>query len=225
MTKHSTWFRALLATNAVVVAVGLMIKFVYAARDADPLFRQPIARVLNEFCYFTIQSNLIVLGVCAALLLGRSERGSRVLDVFRFVALICIIVTGIVYRVLLAADAHFTGVEAVGDALVHSISPVLYVFTWLVFGPRRRATAKCLAGLLTFVGLWVGFTLVRGSISHFYPYDFIDVSANGYSSVLATIAGMTLGAVLLALAAMAYDRRHLHLTSDRPATDPRVHAG
>ena len=117
--------------------MALAIKFGEAATTTDPQFSSVFGRVANELCYFTIQSNIIVFVVCAALA-WRPERWRSIAGVPRLVGLVCITVTGIVYYALLAGDQHFVGIAKVGDILAHAVSPLLYVGTWLVLGPRGQ---------------------------------------------------------------------------------------
>ena len=199
-------WRAALAVNAVVAAVALVIKFAGAATTADPAFPTVFGRLTNEVCYFTIESSLIVVAVCVALA-WRPERWRAVAGAPYLTGLVCITVTCIVYYALLAGDEHFVGVARVGDLLAHLVSPVLFVGTWLVLAPRRRLRRTDVARMLTFPAAWVVLTLVRGAVIHIYPYDFVDVRANGYPAVLVTIVGLTAGAAALAAVAVWWDRR------------------
>ena len=61
--------------------------------------------------------------------------------------------------------------------------------------------------------VWIALSLVRGSIIHFYPYDFVDVDQYGYVSVLVTVAVILAGAVALAVGAFACDRRRTRVRS------------
>jgi hypothetical protein len=83
-----TW-RLAMALNAGVAAVALIIKFSEAARTADPQFPSVIGRLENELCYFTIQSNLIVVAVCASLA-WRPDRLRWVAGVPRLIGLVSI---------------------------------------------------------------------------------------------------------------------------------------
>ena len=197
-------WRAALALNALVAAVGLAIKFGGAATTADPHFPTVLGRVANELCYFTIQSNLIVVAVCVALA-WRPERLQWIAGAPRLIALVCITVTGIVYYALLASDEHFVGIAKVGDVLAHTVSPVLYVGTWLLLGPRGQLQRRHISQMLAFPMLWIALTMVRGAIIHVYPYDFVDVGVNGYFSVIVTIVGLTAAAAALAAAAVWFD--------------------
>ena len=204
-THSSTALRIALAVNALVAATGLFIKFAEAAITADRQFPSVFGRVTNELCYFTIESNIIVLAVCVALA-WRPESWRWVAGAPRLTALVSITVTGIVYYALLAGDQHFVGIAKVGDLLAHLVSPVLFVRTWLV-GSRRQFERRHLPQMLVFPLLWVALTLVRGAIIHVYPYDFVDVAANGYVAVIVTIVVLLTAAGAMAAAAVWFDRR------------------
>jgi hypothetical protein len=216
--------RVALLTNAAVAAAGLAVKFRDAARLADPQFPSTFGRLANEVCYFTIQSNLIVIGVCVALALRPVSR-STVLHVLRLAGLVAIVVTGIVYHAILASDSHYTGVAAFADALVHTVSPILYVLTWLLLGPRDEVTVGRTRAMLVYPAFWIALTLVRGSIIHIYPYGFVDVTLHGYVTVLVTIAALSAGAYGLAVLARLYDRRLAHGRVDQGDGAQTVPAG
>jgi hypothetical protein len=197
--------RIALAVNALVAGVALVIKFVEAATSNDPEFPTVFGRVTNELCYFTIQSNIIVLAVCVTMA-WKPARWDRISRVPRLVGLVCITVTAVVYYSLLAGDEHFVGIAKVGDVLAHAGSPLLYVGTWLILGPRGALRRRDAVRMLVFPVFWVALTLVRGAIVHTYPYGFVDVQANGYLAVIVTIGALTAAAGALAAAAVSLDR-------------------
>jgi hypothetical protein len=209
-TTTSITLRIALLANALVAATGLVIKFGEAATTADPQFPTVFGRVANELCYFTIQSNIIVVAVCLALAWRPAEQSSLgrwVAGVPRLIALVCITVTAVVYYALLAGDEHFVGIAKVGDVLAHAVSPALYVGTWFVLGPRGMLRRPHATQMLVFPLGWIALTLARGAIIHVYPYDFVDAAANGYVSVIVTISALTAAAGALALGAVSVDRR------------------
>jgi hypothetical protein len=219
MTKRTT-LRVLLALNAVVAGVALTIKFAVAATTADPRFTSVFGRIVNELCYFTIQSNLIVFGMCAALALWPERAWFA--RVPRLIGLVCITVTAVVYYGILAAAEHYVGVALIGDVLAHAVSPLLYVGTWLAIGPRGILRRHDAFRMLTFPIFWATLTLVRGAIIHVYPYDFIDVQSNGYLAVTITVAVMTAAAGVLAAGAVAVDRA-VRERATRPFRTRRAH--
>jgi hypothetical protein len=197
--------RGLLALNAVVALFGLGTNMANTLIVDNPNLPGLGDKIFDEFSYFTIQVNWLVVAVCIAFVLNPVRTG-RVWPRLRFVALVGIAMTGICYYALVAAELNYTGIIAVGDVFAHVISPILYVGTWLVFGPRGQADWVGIAATMGYIALWIGFTLVRGAVSGLYPYGFTDVSENGYVSVLTMAAVLSAFAFLLALAALGYDR-------------------
>ena len=71
-------------------------------------------------------------------------------------------------------------------------------------------------GALLWPLLWGGFTLVRGSVTGWWPYPFLDVDTHGWGRVLLTLAGVALPFALCGALLVAADRA-LGRRSPRPA--------
>ncbi|QNE21436.1 hypothetical protein F1D05_30320 [Kribbella qitaiheensis] len=96
------------------------------------------------FSYFTIESNLIVLAACVALVL-RPDRDGHVWKVARLDSLLGIVITGLVFAIVLAPQVHLTGATMVATIGFHYVSPWPTLLAWLVFGPRPRMTWRTVA--------------------------------------------------------------------------------
>ena len=201
-----TVLRFALGVTALVAAVGLTSKFGAALGPDHPGPATVLLRLVSEASYFTIQSNLLVLGACALSALD-PPWWRRIAGAVRLTALVCITVTAVVYYALLAGGEPLHGMALVADLLVHAVSPALFVATFVVLGPRGRLRWTDAPRSLAFPLAWVGLTLLRGPVVHWYPYDFLDVHAHGYGPVLTTVAALTAAAALLAAGAVAFDRR------------------
>jgi hypothetical protein len=114
---------------------------------------------------------------------------------------VAITVTGLVYHVALASVLDLDGIHQLGNQLVHTVVPALAVVGWLLFGPRDLTSPRMARLSLAFPVLWLAFTLIRGSVIHWYPYPFIDVSKIGYGKVVLNCVWVSL--LLLGLAAGA----------------------
>jgi hypothetical protein len=142
------------------------------------------SRLVRVVSFFTIESNLLVL-LCALSLLLDPERDGRVWRVLRLDALMGIAVTGIVYATVLARVHEPKGTEQVlSNAIFHYASPLAAVILWLAFGPRPRITRRVVLAALLWPAAWLIYTLVRGALSHWYPYPFLDAATEGYGKVL-----------------------------------------
>jgi hypothetical protein len=197
--------RAWFAVTAVVVLTGIVVQLFVTAGVEDGHFRSLEGRLFNVFCFFTIQSN-IILSVTSALLALRQDRRSLLFRVLRLDGVLCIAVTFMVFHVLLADLHELHGGAAVADFLLHTASPVLGVAGWLLFGPHGLVSRQVVAYALVFPLAWLAFTLVRGPIVDFYPYPFVDVPALGYVRALLNCVGVLALFLLLAAATAALDR-------------------
>jgi ABC-type Fe3+-siderophore transport system permease subunit len=214
-TNGRTWlFRIFLGANLGAALFGLTTNMVHTLVRHDPQLPTLGAKVFDELTYFTVQVNWIVVAVCIAYLLNPT-RNTAVWRTLRFVALIGIALTGICYYALVASELHFHGVYAVGDVLAHVVSPILYVATWLLFGPRGQATWSGVIAIVVYIGAWTAFTLIRGALTDIYPYGFTDASENGYAFVFMMAGILTLFAFILALGARAFDRWCVRRTASR----------
>lgn len=134
------WFGGI----AVVVTIALVIQLVLiftGGQDANSgstgADESLATRLVRLFSFFTIQSNLFVLGTSIVLALNVRADGT-VWRVLRFDALLGIIITGLVYETILAPLVHLTGWAFVATIGFHYIAPWTTLIGWLVFGPRPR---------------------------------------------------------------------------------------
>ncbi|HEY0813381.1 MAG TPA: Pr6Pr family membrane protein [Pseudonocardia sp.] len=197
--------RAFFALGAATVVVALAIQIPITAAARDGFFNTPGARVANLFAFFTILSNVLV-GVTDAVFAARPRSRSTLLSVARFDAVSAITVTGVVYHLLLAGRYHLHGAEEFANQLFHTVTPLLTVAGWLLFGPRRLVGRRVVALSLLYPVAWLVFTLVRGAIIGWYPYPFLDVDELGYARVALTCAAITLLFLGLAACYAAIDR-------------------
>ncbi|MFC0627019.1 Pr6Pr family membrane protein [Kribbella deserti] len=198
-----SWF----AGTALVVAIGIVVQVFATARSAGTgFYPDNPERVLNIFAYFTVQSNLL-LGATTLLLAIRPERTSVLFRTLRLNGVLCMAVTGIVYHLVLAGLDDLSGAGAVANLILHTITPLLGLIGWLVFGPRGQTGDRVVAWSIVFPVLWLVFTLIRGSFTGFYPYPFVDVDEHGMATVLLNCLLVALLFLGLAAASTMLDRR------------------
>jgi hypothetical protein len=197
-TWHATI--AVLAVAALVVQLWIAVRVsgTPASTDVGRLGGATLAgRILRMASFFTIQSN-VLSAVTSAQLARNPLRDGPVWRVVRLNALVGITVTGVVYSTVLARIHQPNGwQEWSTNAVVHYVVPVLMVLGWLLFGPRRRIDGRVVAWSLAYPILWLGYTLIRGEITPWYPYPFVDVASHGYPTVLvnALLVTVVLGAI------------------------------
>lgn len=213
--------RGVFALNAAAVAVGVAISAANAA-DADGAFFRGTDARLNVLCFFTIQSNLILAVSCAILATG-SVPTATWFRVLRMIGVVGVGLTFVVFQAVLRDLQDLTGSSAVADFLLHTLSPILGVGAWVVFGPRGLTSRAVVAWTTAYVAVWGVVTMIRGALveneagKHFYPYGFMDPTDHGYLRVTVNLAIVALVFFGLAFGAHALDG---WLSRRRPTPDP-----
>jgi hypothetical protein len=111
-----------------------------------------------------------------------------------------IIFVGLGYNLLLRNHAPFTGLHRIADEGMHTVVPLLFAWYWLLFAVKHGIQAK--DGLLWLIYPLAYFVMamVRGSLSGFYPYPFLNVTVLGYPRVMANAVMLLAGLFLIAQA-------------------------
>jgi hypothetical protein len=197
---------------AVMVLVALVAQTVLIVRNGHDVNATsgnggPVAtRLVNLFSYFTIQSNILVIVVAGSLAL-RPDRDGRLWRVVRLDMLLGIVITGAVFGILLAGLVHQTGIEVWINAAFHYVAPWWALAGWLLFGPRPRIDRRTVGWIFVWPVAWIVYTFVRGGLTGFYPYPFLDADELGLPVALRNTAGVLVVAGVLALLLRFFDRR------------------
>lgn len=200
-TKARAWF----GLTALAVFAGIIIQVLVSANANDGDFHTAAGRVFNVFCFFTIQSNLIV-GFTCLLLAMNPNRSATVFKVFRLTGLVAITITGIVFHAVLAKLLDLESWGLVANNLVHTVVPVMAVVGWFAFGPRGLTSRRVMWISVLFPVCWLIFVLIRGPIVHYYPYPFVDVIHLGYARVLINCVWVALLYLAVAAGAATLDK-------------------
>lgn len=155
--------------------------------------------ISNFFSFFTIQSNLVaallLVVVGAYVLLGKSGRTAAYL---RGALTLYMTMTGIIYVLLLAGyeQALQTTIPAV-NIILHYIMPVVILADWLVFPPEKKLSFRIALVWLAYPLLYLVYSLIRGSITDWYPYPFINPTLSGWPNLIGTSLAIALGSLAL----------------------------
>jgi hypothetical protein len=199
---HGTTF--VVGLFALVAQLVLTIQGARVLVDVDPPSLPE--RLIRLAGYFTIQSNVLV-AITAFTLLRDPDRDGPVWRVVRVAALVGITITGIVHWFLLRPLLDLTGWSYACDKLLHVVVPLLAVVGWLLFGPRPRIAPRTWLLALVWPLAWLAYTLVRGAVTGFYPYPFLNVGELGGASVAVASLGITGMFVVVSLVLWWGDRR------------------
>ncbi|MEV4557650.1 Pr6Pr family membrane protein [Kitasatospora sp. NPDC049285] len=174
----------------------------------------------SSLVYFTIQSNVIVLGyfLGAAYWMVKRNTSDGPAPRLRGAAVLYITITGIVAHVLLNhGENPLPGLVSGPDRLqhwssffLHYTTPLMVLADWLVLSPRNASRWRDLP-------LWLSFPLGYALLTEAraiafpdfpvrYPYFFLDPTDHGYGWVGLQIAQLTVEFIILATLVVALDR-------------------
>ena len=200
-------FRVLFA-GLTVVAIVVQLASLAAKGTLNPV---------NYFSYFTIDSNLIAIGVLIAAALNRDRASTPRLDLVRGGAVVYMSITGIVFTLLLSNTDVDTAIPWV-NSVVHELMPLVMLADWLITPPAARLPMRQGLLWLSFPLVWIVYTIIRGAIVNLYPYPFLNPANGGYASVAVycvaiLIAMLVVSALVVVLAnAAGSGRRRVDAT-------------
>lgn len=165
------------------------------------------------FSYFTIQTamiNIVVLIVGGFMAL-RNERDTRLYTAIRASVFSYALVTAVVYNLLLRDipnDDGYVGPVWPNESL-HVWIPIYIALDWLLTPGRVRIAWSTLWLAVSYPLIWVGVTMVRGSITGWYPYPFLEPDGpNGVTGVVIYVVAIAAFIIVLAAIAVLINRVH-----------------
>ena len=205
--RSARLWHGLTAGVAIAALVLQLVLVLQGGRVLDETEPVPLgSRLWHLVSYFTIQSNLLV--AVAVVLLARDPlRDGAGFRSLRLAGTIGITVTGLVHFTLLRPLLDLHGADYIADKLLHMAVPLLAVVGWALFGPRPRVDRTAATWSVAWPLAYLGYVLVVGAASGWYPYPFLDVDEKGWGRVLAASVGITVLFLLLVALATALDRR------------------
>ena len=204
--------RLLMAMTALAAGAGLLLQAYLALTHRLDGVATTAVRFVS---YFTILSNLMIFATSAHAVLG-APGGWLARPTVRAAIAVYIVITGMVYAVLLAPNFPAPqGLFAVGNALLHYVTPIAYPMVWLIHGAHGRLVWTDPARWLIVPMVYFGYTLGRGAWMSEYPYGFVDVAQLGMAAVMRNGVGLLIGFALVGLLVVAIDKALARLAASR----------
>jgi hypothetical protein len=193
MTIARPTTRARLLAAAVALAAVLALGLQYRVALTAPTRPEGIAVWWWLAGYFTILTNFGVANV-----LGATAFGFHATPRLQGGLLLSILMVGVVYHAILARLWAPQGLAWWADQGLHSAVPLLMLAWWLLCG-ARRVSWRDLPAWLAWPTIYAGYALIRGAVTGFWPYPFLDADQLGWPLVLTNVAGMVLAFTALGL--------------------------
>ena len=175
-----------IALTAVVAVLIQYWTYISGASDGMAI------GTLRYFSYFTITTNcLVVVGWGAAAFAPQTALGRFFLkDTIRTAVTSYIVLVGVIYHVLLAAIHDPQGISWYANHLLHTIVPLAVFLEWLFLSGDRSIRFGHIISWQVYPIVYTAYTLIKGAMTGFYPYPFLDVNALGYSGVSIQLIGL-----------------------------------
>lgn len=172
----------------------------------------------NFYAYYTNLSNYICWGMMLVGLIlsvknfATTDRPQSYAPKFKFMCVIMILVTCLVYNILLAKDS--TPAEyflSLSNLLNHVILPIMFILDWVLF--YEHGQTKWYYPLLCVIMplIYVVFILIRAAIlqgvdgAMLYPYFFLNVEKLGVGMFIVWVAALVAIFVAIGYALVGLD--------------------
>ncbi len=164
--------------------------------------------VIRFFTFYTILTNGIIGVCCATLLISPASAWGRFFSKNTTLTAIAVSITivGVVFNALLRTLYHPQGIERIANELLHLVIPVVYVLLWALGLRKGGLNWNSFLPWMIYPLGYLLVVLVRGAVSGYYPYPFLDVVKLGYAKVLMNSLGLASAFILLSLAFIAVDK-------------------
>ena len=184
-----TRFRILCAILAWTVIFGQ-----YFVLIAERTYGGLAATTLAYFGFFTVTTNILVALAFSVPLLKPDNSVRRFFErqSVRAAIALYILVVAVIYYGVLAASHNPEGISALFNIGLHFLLPVLYILDWLIFSPKGSMSFRHVPYWSAYPIAYGLFNLIRGQITGFYPYPFLDVPTLGLNAVSLNMLGFTL---------------------------------
>ncbi len=146
--------------------------------------------IVRFFSYLTVQTNILAALVLTAFAIKTGPEEWLVHPFVRSAVATYILMVGIIYDTVLRPLEPLQNMLSFTNLVMHYAMPLAYLAFWLTC--VRKAGLRWYDPLLWLIYplFYLGFVLVRGKMSGFYPHPFIDAKTLGYAGVAANTAGL-----------------------------------
>jgi len=188
MTTRSERIAAIVLAGIGLFALGLQYGLVLQDTGGQGLSWG--RGTLRFVAHFAIQANILVALMLGAFALRPKIEEWTVHPFERSAIASYIAVVALVYVMAQRELPAPQGAQRLADVVLHVVMPLAYLAFWLFV--MRKAGLRWYDPLLWLIYpvFFLGFTLVHGRFTGFYPYPFVDVSRLGYGGMALNALGV-----------------------------------
>lgn len=168
----------LIVVIRVLLAISLFGSVYWQVSDR---MMHNLFRPSEYFSYFTITSCLLtaVVLTLSAIQLTRGQAETKLLSLSRLTMAVSMVIVGVIYNALLRGgdpDPRDVGYAwpVLPNEVVHTYGPILIFIEWMLTRTTIALQIKQAFWVLVYPLAWLGFSIIRGIITGWWPYWFID---------------------------------------------------
>ena len=162
--------------------------------------------LINFFSYFTNLANLfaavVLVLVAVRAFTGREPTPAD--TILRAISVVNMAIVGVVFAALLR-NVDLGALLPWVNFVLHYLMPCVVILDWLLQPPRIRLGSKHVVLCMLSPAIYLVYVLLRGGMTGWYPYPFLNpANVGGYGGVATYAAGIALtfvGAAWLLFAA------------------------
>ncbi|GAA4757155.1 MULTISPECIES: Pr6Pr family membrane protein [Flavobacterium] len=141
--------------------------------------------IIRFFSFFTILTNIIVAFYFTNQFFTSKKTSESLFNKAGSLTAITIYITvvGLVYQIALRHLWKPTGLQRIIDELLHTVIPTLVIIYWFFYEQKLKLKWKMIPKFLLYPLFYLGYILLRGKFSDFYPYPFINVTELGWPQI------------------------------------------
>ncbi|HET8778666.1 MAG TPA: Pr6Pr family membrane protein [Agromyces sp.] len=224
--------RRLFGVLRVLAGAAIVIAIVGQFARSWSMVPDRAAFIVNYFSFFTILSNALTAIV---LLVGAWYAFTRRSDpewfnLVRTCAVTYMATTFVVYNLLLREISLDQATTVPwSNEILHVWAPLYLVLDWVLAPGRRPVSWRRLWTIAIFPIVWVVYSMIRGAITGWYPYPFLNPSIEpgvGYNGVTVYVIAIAAFILLVGSGIIALSRTpwpHEPSAVDEPASPAEPH--
>jgi hypothetical protein len=196
-----------MSTLRIITGLGLIGSVIWQVTD----------RILNNnfrpfeyFAYFSIVTAIfagVLLLITGLALPSKVDEGKWV-EIARLSLTVAMIVVGVVYHALLAdvandvRDGDYVW-PVFPNEFIHTYGPILVVLDYLLSSRGFKIRMRAALWVAVFPLVWLVFSVIRGSLTNWWPYWFINPNGEaGLVGMLSYIGAITVFFLVLGFAVL-----------------------
>lgn len=178
-----------------IFAIGYKVFFGFlgftaVATEVATLVERGSFNALNFFSYFTILTNIFVFLTLIVSAIALAHGVNDKISSIRSAATVYILLVGVGFSILLSGLDGITFAAVPWDnTVLHYIIPLAVLFDFIYDRPLKTDFNKALTWLV-FPLTYLIYALMRGIVTGWYPYPFLNPLTSGFGTVVLSIMGL-----------------------------------